>query len=786
MQDLVFISYSSQDRPIADAVCHRLEEAGIRCWIAPRDIRSQDWAGSIIDGLSRSRIYVVIISKNSISSPEVTKEVTEATRVCEYLLPFKVDEEKLSDRLRYHLAPCHWLDAVSPPLEKRIDELIDRIRNLSQDDAVYRNSQRLRLAEKIRYPGGLFVGREREVSEVRAVLEEAHTVFLTGMGGIGKSEIARGYAKEYRREYDTIVFASYSSGLTDLVCSDEILIENLNRTENEPQELWFRRKLEALRSLVNERTLLIIDNFDVDGDEKLADILTLPCHILITTRNDHSDHPTVRVGPIEQFGTVRKLFEHHYGRPVRAQEQEAVDEILRLVDCHTITVELIAKQIRASFLKPEKMLERLKDTGVNTQLKEKVKREGIAEKRSSFDYIKQLFDLSGISDEEKHLLEVMSFMPLQGIGAGLLSEILGLEDFDGINDLIGKSWIILDEEEDVLRMHPVIADVVREKLDPTPLSCSDLVNGWFGPGSGFWFKDMPERQRLYAVILPLLIRFPVPEKELFSRYVSFVNVMWMCSDFERSQNFGLGVYRYALSEFGPAAEETGRAALVVAGAYHNAGDDITAEPWYKKSVEHHLAFGGKAENATLAQGYMKVARCARNRGDLDTAREYYARAGEEYRYLLDHKIFAPGYSVPDQYTDYLIDLCRLKMAEGDYDEALRMAVENHRRTADAFGEDSTSTAYTLLDMGTCRSMLGRYGEAEADLQKALQINLRTNGPASTQTMKDREALADNEIRRGNTEKAAGMLADLELDAEKYFGAENPFTQRIRNKREALL
>jgi hypothetical protein len=34
----VFISYSHQDKPTADAACATLEAEGIRCWIAPRDV----------------------------------------------------------------------------------------------------------------------------------------------------------------------------------------------------------------------------------------------------------------------------------------------------------------------------------------------------------------------------------------------------------------------------------------------------------------------------------------------------------------------------------------------------------------------------------------------------------------------------------------------------------------------------------------------------------------------------------------------------------------------------
>ena len=40
----VFISYSSKDKPVADAICNRLESGNLRCWYAPRDILpGADW-----------------------------------------------------------------------------------------------------------------------------------------------------------------------------------------------------------------------------------------------------------------------------------------------------------------------------------------------------------------------------------------------------------------------------------------------------------------------------------------------------------------------------------------------------------------------------------------------------------------------------------------------------------------------------------------------------------------------------------------------------------------------
>jgi hypothetical protein len=55
----VFLSYSSKDKPVADATCAVLEGRGIRCWMAPRDITpGADWGESIIDAIQGARAMV--------------------------------------------------------------------------------------------------------------------------------------------------------------------------------------------------------------------------------------------------------------------------------------------------------------------------------------------------------------------------------------------------------------------------------------------------------------------------------------------------------------------------------------------------------------------------------------------------------------------------------------------------------------------------------------------------------------------------------------------------------
>lgn len=47
----VFISYSSKDKKVADAIVADMEQHNIRCWYAPRDIRPGDEWASAREGL---------------------------------------------------------------------------------------------------------------------------------------------------------------------------------------------------------------------------------------------------------------------------------------------------------------------------------------------------------------------------------------------------------------------------------------------------------------------------------------------------------------------------------------------------------------------------------------------------------------------------------------------------------------------------------------------------------------------------------------------------------------
>lgn len=124
----VFISYSSKDKHIADAVCHFLEENNIACWIAPRDILpGQKWAGAIVKAIKESQAMVLVYSTNSNDSDQVANEVDKAFSNSKAIIPFMVDSTPLNEEFEYYLSRKHWLVAY-PNYRDMLEELLKAVK----------------------------------------------------------------------------------------------------------------------------------------------------------------------------------------------------------------------------------------------------------------------------------------------------------------------------------------------------------------------------------------------------------------------------------------------------------------------------------------------------------------------------------------------------------------------------------------------------------------------------------------------------------------------------------
>jgi len=131
-----FVSYSNRDKATADAACAALEAAGIRCWIAPRDVvPGSDWGSSIIAAIDRCRAMVLIFSSSANESPQIRNEVVQAVNRSVPVIPVRIENVEPTKALAYHMGAVHWLDALTPPLEQHLQRLAESVTALLQINA---------------------------------------------------------------------------------------------------------------------------------------------------------------------------------------------------------------------------------------------------------------------------------------------------------------------------------------------------------------------------------------------------------------------------------------------------------------------------------------------------------------------------------------------------------------------------------------------------------------------------------------------------------------------------
>jgi len=117
----VFVSYATLDKTVADAVCNTLESAGVRCWIAPRDVvPGMEYGEAIIDAINDCRIMVLVFSSKANMSNHISREIERAVSKGVTVMPLRIEQVMPSKTLDYFIGSVHWLDAVTPPLEAHL------------------------------------------------------------------------------------------------------------------------------------------------------------------------------------------------------------------------------------------------------------------------------------------------------------------------------------------------------------------------------------------------------------------------------------------------------------------------------------------------------------------------------------------------------------------------------------------------------------------------------------------------------------------------------------------
>jgi TIR domain/NACHT domain len=277
MPSMVFISHSSKDRATADAICVHLESAGIKCWIAPRDIEpGATWTKGIMQGLEACRVLILVFSEHANDSDHVEREVAKAFSSGLAVIPFRIKDVLPNQSLSYFLDTVQWLDASAPPLEKHLGTLSERVKKLLVDETTHKPAKRLG-PEKIsvaRLPitGSDVFGREEDVAFLNDAWANQHinVVTIVAWAGVGKSTLVNHWlgrmaAEHYRSAELVFGWSFYRQGTSGGTSSaDEFLDATLAWFgDPDPRIGTAWEKGERLAKLIaHRRTLLVLDGLE--------------------------------------------------------------------------------------------------------------------------------------------------------------------------------------------------------------------------------------------------------------------------------------------------------------------------------------------------------------------------------------------------------------------------------------------------------------------------------------------------------------------------------------------
>lgn len=793
----VFISFSFKDQTLAENIVNILSSTyGISCWICTRDIDGgKRYKKLIPEAIDNAKVIVFLQSSSSIESKEIPKEIGMAFDADKTIIPFKLDDAKLTGDLRYDLYGVEYIDATVPTFDERVNELAKAIKKVIADESTDSYVSEAGIQTLVSTPNVLpktvFCGRDDILSEIYEKYQDGERVlFLHGIGGIGKTQIAKQYAKQHKKDYDTIIYATYNGSLKDLIISDEpfaikpaLVRYTLSDGRQEDDAGYLARKIELLNKLSNERTLIIIDNFDVEEDEYLPMLMNGRYHLLITTRCDYSRfYPTITINPIDSVDAIKEIFMKNYCGDSVDEDDPALIELIELVNRHTYTIELLAQHMENSDQTPSEMIIALKDRGIMS-MDEEVRNSNM-KSQIAYENLLKMFHIFSLNAEDRQVLMYLSLMPIEGVNVKDFKKWANLNSSRTIKSLENRSWVIRNTEG--ITLHSIIRSVIKHEIPITEDNCLDFIHN-FNQSIGekvAWHLSKKEKDRLGAIGKSILDSITTITEKTEELFFNVENVAAFGADPQYAEVLASKLYDYYLRVEGEKSFKAGRSAFKLGWLY--AFNSYLPEArqkallWLEKADEilSGIELHTSTERSPLTQtrvnlaklyllqyvdtndidDYLKAKNYAEQAialtekyflpGDIQYTKVAGAHwqladvllAGGEVSAALEHintslDILLPLYTENDGDSMHALNRkAAVLFAAGAYIEARQLAEKSVKGYADFFGENHPLVVgmYTLL--GDCCEALGEYTEAKAAYERALEIAESLYAPGAKQIL----------------------------------------------------
>ncbi|KAH8591174.1 hypothetical protein B0O99DRAFT_744603 [Bisporella sp. PMI_857] len=595
---------------------------------------------------------------------------------------------------------------------------------------------------------------------------ETKKVGVWGLGGVGKSQLVRGYIQHYRADYNAVFWVQ--AGQPTSIERDFLQIYTLLLKAQENQSLFIDKVIQAVHNWFFERSgtwLFVFDGADQLEDERNPQFVDLDryipglpsIHVIITGRSSTagqlSTFEGVEVRELEELQAV-DLFLNCVQTPTKHQQaRDEATKIVKELGCLALAVSLTGTYVSQALELSSNLPAFLKDFRRRRQelLNEKPKKL-IHQYRDSLmtTWETSYSAISNELPEACRLLTLLAFVNYEDIFLGLFGAYA--------SPAPQQSWVSVIKEEGEIGKQTIencFAKLEKYSLlqrqDEVTYSMHRLVHAWCC--DRHLNKELQDRNRFCLAALNLLFsaamvceNTPQAKLRLMPHLRTNIDAI-KGLNIDKINDYEILVQMKYLGEFASGIGCLQEAAMIK-----------------REVLDINQRILGNNHPETI-HAMDHLAATLKDQGMLDDAMTMMLRAYENKQETLgdDHP----------HTISVLANLCTILAQRGFDTEALeRELLEKMQRV---FGNDHISTITVMHNLSSSLDDLGKSDEAVAMKREVLKKWQRIVGDEHPHTISAMHNLAITLDRQGKIDQAAEIVVEVLGKAQRILGDEHPRT-----------
>ena len=323
--------------------------------------------------------------------------------------------------------------------------------------------------------------RDAELAELQKSLHKSSPIYIWGLWGIGKTSLAVQFALRQKECGVGAYMVKFRDTIKETVLQMDFANYNfIFDGRGDAREKEYLERLDILRTDYKD-CLLIVDGFERENtlmselqqESAYNDLVKSGLHIIFTTRFRPNQYATELESLNEEsafrlYQKITRGSDKENFHPSTPAEEKIIRRLLREVDYHTLTVELLASLVNGSWkeLTPQRLLAEFKNHRLSVTDKSAV----------IYERVRTLFNMCKFDETYREIFCHVIFLPREGFDATIWMSSEEPVKKKQLRLIESQGWIRRRRDNNRLHIHSLIRKLLKDVLKPTDADCDKFFS----------------------------------------------------------------------------------------------------------------------------------------------------------------------------------------------------------------------------------------------------------------------------------------------------------------------